>query len=310
MRLFIDTDIGDDIDDALAIAMAVGAGADIVGVTTVYRDARVRASIAKKLLALSGRSDVHVVAGASEPVKAPYYIGKLNYGADEEPVSEGGGEEAARFMADSAERFGGELTILAIGAQTNLANAITRYPEKMEKAGKIVVMGGCFTVQHNEWNIVCDPGAARIVMESGLNILYVPWDVTKAACVGKDNYERILGYSGGGQAGFIAELVRQWQTRNDYVPLLHDPLALYCCMYPERITTRRLKATVLDEGEACGLTLNLDDYDGFGDKTRVREIEVLSNVDVGDVAREFMRLVYGAAELGKDESKAYAAKVI
>lgn len=42
MRLFIDTDIGDDIDDALAIAMAVGAGADIVGVTTVYRDARVK----------------------------------------------------------------------------------------------------------------------------------------------------------------------------------------------------------------------------------------------------------------------------
>ena len=82
MRLFIDTDIGDDIDDALAIAMAGGAGADIVGVTTVYRDARVRATIAKKLLALSGRSDVHVVAGASELVKAPYYIGKLNYGAD------------------------------------------------------------------------------------------------------------------------------------------------------------------------------------------------------------------------------------
>lgn len=97
MRLFIDTDIGDDIDDALAIAMAVGAGADIVGVTTVYRDARVRATIAKKLLALSGRSDVHVVAGASEPVKAPYYIGKLNYGADEEPVSEGG-DVAREFM--------------------------------------------------------------------------------------------------------------------------------------------------------------------------------------------------------------------
>ena len=77
MRLFIDTDIGDDIDDALAIAMAVESGADIVGVTTVYRDARVRATIVKKLLALSGRSDVHVVAGASEPVKAPYYIGKL-----------------------------------------------------------------------------------------------------------------------------------------------------------------------------------------------------------------------------------------
>lgn len=72
MRLFIDTDIGDDIDDALAIAMAAGAKADIVGVTTVYRDAATRAAIAKKLLALAGYDDVPVVAGASEPIRAPY----------------------------------------------------------------------------------------------------------------------------------------------------------------------------------------------------------------------------------------------
>ena len=66
MRLFIDTDIGDDIDDALAIAMAVGAGADIVGVTTVYRDARVRATIVKKLLALSGRSCLLYTSDAAD----------------------------------------------------------------------------------------------------------------------------------------------------------------------------------------------------------------------------------------------------
>ena len=172
MRLLIDTDIGDDIDDALAIAMATGAKADIIGVTTVYREANARAAIAKKLLALGGLDDVPVIPGASEPVKAPYYIGKLNYGADETPVAGGGAEAAAKFIADSAEKYGSELTILSIGAETNLANAITRYPEKMRNAGKIVVMGGCFYRQHNEWNVVCDPGAARIVMESGLNVLY------------------------------------------------------------------------------------------------------------------------------------------
>lgn len=307
MRLLIDTDIGDDIDDALAIAMATGAKADIIGVTTVYREANARAAIAKKLLALGGLDDVPVIPGASEPVKAPYYIGKLNYGADETPVAGGGAEAAAKFIADSAEKYGSELTVLSIGAETNLANAITRYPGKMRNAGKIVVMGGCFYRQHNEWNVVCDPGAARIVMESGLNVLYVPWDITKTACVGKDNYERILSYSGGGQAGFIAELMRQWSTRNDYVPLLHDPLALYCCLYPERIGTGEIKATVLDEGETCGLTLNLDDYDGFYDKSRAREVEILTEVDVDDAAREFMRLVYGAAVLTEKRNEAYAA---
>lgn len=310
MRLFIDTDIGDDIDDALAIAMAAGAKADIVGVTTVYRDAATRAAIAKKLLALAGYDDIPVVSGASEPIRAAYYIGKLNYGADETPVKTGGAEAAAKFIADSAEKYGGDLTILSIGAETNVANAILRYPDKMRKAGRIVVMGGCFYCQHNEWNIVCDPGAARIVMESGLNVLYVPWDVTRTACVGSDNYERILGYGGGGQAGFIAKLMREWKTRNDYVPLLHDPLALYCCLFPDRIKTGKLKATVLDEGETCGLTLNLNDYEGFGDRSRVNTIEILTEIDCGDVAREFMRLVYDVPAANKSKNEAYAAKQI
>ena len=307
MRLLIDTDIGDDIDDALAIAMAVGAKADVIGVTTVYRDAGVRAAIAKKLLALSGLNDVPVIAGASEPVKAPYYIGKLNYGADEQPLAEDG-EAAAKFIADCALKYGGDLTILSIGAETNVANAITRYPEEMKNVGRIVVMGGCFYRQHNEWNIVCDPGAARIVMESGLNILYVPWDVTRTVCIGSDNYERILGYFGGGQAGFISELVRQWKTRNNYVPLLHDPLALYCCIFPERIITGKLIATVLDGGEACGLTLNLNDYEGFRDESSAREIEILTEVDITDVVNEFMRLVYDAPVLTEKRNEVYMAK--
>ena len=54
MRLLIDTDIGDDIDDALAIAMATGAKADIIGVTTVYREANARAAIAKNCLRSAG----------------------------------------------------------------------------------------------------------------------------------------------------------------------------------------------------------------------------------------------------------------
>lgn len=101
--------------------------------------------------------------------------------------------------------------------------------------------------------------------------------------------------------------MRQWRTRNDYVPLLHDPLALYCCLYPERIGTGEITATVLDEGETCGLTLNLDDYDGFYDKSRARKNVILTEVDVDDAAREFMRLVYGAAVLTEKRNEVYAA---
>jgi purine nucleosidase len=65
-RIFIDTDIGTDVDDALALA-ATTLDAQLLGVTTVHADASLRARIATRLLRLAGRPDVPVVAGASLP---------------------------------------------------------------------------------------------------------------------------------------------------------------------------------------------------------------------------------------------------
>src|SRR5262249_17841594 len=68
--ILLDTDIGDDIDDAFALALALASPEiDLRGVTTVSGDAHTRALIACRLLHAVGRDDVPVAPGA--PAREP-----------------------------------------------------------------------------------------------------------------------------------------------------------------------------------------------------------------------------------------------
>ena len=63
-KIILDTDIGDDIDDALALAFAIMSGKlEILGVTTVFRNAEQRAELACCLLEALGRTDIPVYSG-------------------------------------------------------------------------------------------------------------------------------------------------------------------------------------------------------------------------------------------------------
>ena len=119
-KIIIDTDIGDDIDDAYAIALAVRLRAfDILGVTTVYRNSFQRAKIASALLKRLGRGEVSVYAGEDYPRKEQFRVEefeeKLPDGRpviphyspefEEMPVRDG---NAAAFLAEQAEKYPGE----------------------------------------------------------------------------------------------------------------------------------------------------------------------------------------------------------
>ncbi|MCC7208417.1 MAG: nucleoside hydrolase, partial [Anaerolineae bacterium] len=71
-RIILDTDIGTDVDDAIALSLAaLSPELRIEGVTTVHADAALRARIARRILDLAGRADIPVVAGASQPLQMP-----------------------------------------------------------------------------------------------------------------------------------------------------------------------------------------------------------------------------------------------
>jgi inosine-uridine nucleoside N-ribohydrolase len=70
--IILDTDIGDDIDDALALALALQSPElDVRAVTTVIDDTETRTRLAWKELGLYGRHDIPLATGASEPLLDP-----------------------------------------------------------------------------------------------------------------------------------------------------------------------------------------------------------------------------------------------
>ena len=68
-KAIIDTDIGDDIDDAFALALALSSPEiEVKAITTVYGDVYKRGMLASRLLSAMGREDIPIALGCSNPL--------------------------------------------------------------------------------------------------------------------------------------------------------------------------------------------------------------------------------------------------
>ena len=203
-KVILDTDIGDDIDDAIALALAVNrAEIDLVGVVTTYRNSYMRAKIAMALLDGWNRMDIPVCIGNDDPLKQAYYyfpyekrdekgkpiIGHYeDYMKDFQECSESGLE----FMARAVRENPNEITLVAIGPLTDVAKFIQEYPTEYALLKEVVIMGGRFDEDRAEWNIKCDPEAAAIVLASEQKIRLVPLDVTLKCVFSKEQVAWLL----------------------------------------------------------------------------------------------------------------------
>ena len=92
--------------------------------------------------------------------------------------------DAPGFLLETIRRFPEELTLIATGPLTNVAQAIQRDVETMRRLRALTVMGGAIRVPGNvgpvsEFNFAVDPEAAAIVLGAGLPMTLVPLDVTE-----------------------------------------------------------------------------------------------------------------------------------
>ena len=242
--VWLDTDIGDDVDDAYCLVLAaLWPRIQLVGVSTVHGGALSRAYLASKLLALCGRRDVPVFPGNMREGESPQIDWALdrNYSPP--------GKLAAEAICEAANKYAGKLVLVTIGALTNAAEAFRRDPALADKLARVIIMGGWvnwggpFPPKHPEYNIACDPPAARQVFQSAKNITMVGLDVTMQARLEKPWLDKIAA-AGKPWTDALVELTRRWGHR---VPVLHDPLAFsmiadnFCRLEPRRIE-------VLDDG--------------------------------------------------------------
>jgi purine nucleosidase len=303
--LILDTDIGTDADDALALAFALRhPEIDLRAVTTVSGDTVRRGHIAKKLLRLAGRDDIEVAAG--DP--AEYRQGSRSAWMGHEgdgllapgetlPLSP---RDAVTLIVEECGA-GVAMQIATVGMQTNVAAAAERDPELPRRVARLAVMGGVFapvrflgiglepTVDHN---LNVDPSAAVRALNAGFRTLYVPCDVTFGAWLERRHLDALRG--GDALCRALAQQVDVWtrvlrrrageRLPEDCVALLHDPLTVACVVDRRFVTSATMPVTV---------ALHHADARTFIDPAAGQPAEVITSVDARGFADFWLDTVLG-----------------
>lgn len=106
-KIIIDTDIGDDVDDAFALALAVRSPElQVLGVTTTFGDTEARAKIVDRFLGEVGRAEIPVLAGRATATKNP--MSQRKYGESGHFAKSSHGD-AVEFLLDQIRKYPGRL---------------------------------------------------------------------------------------------------------------------------------------------------------------------------------------------------------
>jgi len=283
--VILDTDIGDDIDDALALAFALQSPElDVRAVVTVLQQRERRADLVWKILQLYGRTDVPVGMGAEQPLVAPPRTGEVRQTAalgPQDRMPEAQRRNGLQLIIETCLRSPEKITLLAYGPLTNVALALKAEPRLVQRIERLVLMNGVFFRPRLEYNTLRDPEAAAIVFGSGLPVVTVGLDVTMQCRLEAAHMAR-LEASPLQTVKFLRELIGLWQGgRNEQRPVLHDPLAVAVAFRPDLVKLERGRVEVETRGQperTYGMTLFRPDPKGL--------VEVASEVQ----ARCFIEL--------------------
>ena len=270
--VLFDTDIGSDVDDALALGLLLAAreALELVAVTTVGRCGAIRARVAASLLARAGRGDIEVCIGEQRPLLRAE--DRFNWFDHEErciatgalaPISD---EPAAARIVRAAREVPG-LELVAVGPMTNLARAVAIDPELPHRVARLTIMGGhvrearigrLVCAPGIDYNLCSDPEASVAVLGAGFPTTLVTADVTLQTWMTERDLAR-LG-AGGPVARLLADQVRLWRPVQqriftgffggtlaaDNCAFLHDPLTVLALFdeAPLRFEALRIVATI------------------------------------------------------------------
>ncbi|ABU58566.1 Inosine/uridine-preferring nucleoside hydrolase [Roseiflexus castenholzii DSM 13941] len=282
IRLVLDTDIGTDVDDCLALALILTSPEfHLEGVTCVYGDVLLRSRMVRKLLNLRGRTATPVFAGASQPLLEllPVYwaghegIGLLNE-SDHTLAPEA--DHAVDYLVRTVMSNPGQIHLAAIGPLTNVALALKREPRMVQALAGLTIMGGAcrgyesLHINYVEHNIRCDPEAAHIVFSSGAPISLVPLDATLQTRIRPSDVERIRSAGTPFHVAVADQVALYPPFRARGFTHLHDPLAVATILSPDLVTWRALHVDVETGGRlTAGMTLMREPSDGVPDNARV-----------------------------------------
>jgi len=272
-RVIFDTDIG--IDDAMALLfLHFAPGAELAAITTVAGNADLD-DVTRNALVVAERFgiDAPVFRGAPGPLGAalgggyPDFVHGRN-GLGDVPLPAPGrraeSRPAAEAIVDLARRQPGELSVVAVGRLTNLADALALEPALPGLLRELVVMGGVFGFHGHRGNVSPvteanfggDPLAADRVLGAGIAATVVGLDVTQETVMDEAFIDALVARAG--EAGaFIRAITRHYfdfyeGLGNGRQCPIHDSSAVACLLQPGLYQTVEGPVRVVTDGVALG----------------------------------------------------------
>jgi purine nucleosidase len=283
--IILDTDIGDDIDDAFALLFALKCSElELETVTVVWGDVETRAKLASKLISTLGLK-TPVASGSSQsllgfkPGWKPCQAEVLKQGEAFSNILETPAWNIISKKACEIEN----LNLVSIGPMTNVALTLLFEPG-FSKRVSLTSMAGVFKGSGAEYNVKCDPEALSLVLKSGLNPLLVGLDVTMK-CVMPASMVEKLKASGKPEHRLVSAMLDAWTGGTGFrQPVLHDPLALATLVDSRIVTVEKTRVDVELKGEHTrGFTVLTDG---------VPNASVCLSVDVDRFLRLFEEVVF------------------
>jgi len=337
--LILDVDTG--IDDSLALLYAAASPeAELVAVTCVGGnvDAHQVERNTRSVLELAGRTDVEVALGRDRPLvkpietapetHGPHGLGYAELPPPSRPLSERNGVD---LIVDEARRRPGEITLVTLGPLTNLALALLREPALPRMLKGWILMGGTYRIPGNtapttEWNIHCDPDAAKIAFTAWGESAEVHGhprpvalglDVTEQAKITPDHVVALARAAGStpddslalahGEnpmlatrsvasnpiVRYVADALRfymEFHAHYDgfYGAFIHDPLAVAAALDPSLVRTR---AATVDVELGGTLTTGETVTDWRGVWKRPPNVDVAVEADAPEFLRRLVERV-------------------
>ncbi len=263
----IDTDIGDDIDDVLALALALcSPEIELLGVTTVFGDTQKRAHLAAHVLEVYRHKEIPVAAGQQVPLLLSHRPSGVPQAAILDPCTSN--DVLSRFTApeliiETAMANHGNITLFCLGPLTNIATALLIQPRLFLAIKNIVMIGGTTGFPISERNMRSDAQAAKIVLSSGIPITLLGWNITMQCQLRESDIEKIH-YQITPQTRLLSQLLAIWQRHrprwHPRLPFLHDPLAIVAFCAPELFHFEVMTMRVFTRGlfKGCMLPRKLD----------------------------------------------------
>jgi inosine-uridine nucleoside N-ribohydrolase len=279
--IIIDTDfVMPPADDGMAVMLALQSPeVEILGITTVAGNDSVERASADvlRLLEIAHQESIPVFQGADMPLvreKSEFAVRAYgNWYSNEPPPAPPGGfaakqaerESAVDFIVTTVRSRPRQVTLVALGPLTNIAQAIRAEPDVAASVKRLVIMGGAVALlpdgagnltPNAEFNFWVDPEAAYVTLRSGIPIELSPLNVSRKSALTRDWYERMVATQTPLTQLLKDTLGSRFVNEPDSSWHMYDQIAMASVIDPSLVLKERLYVDVnIDHGISYGVSV-------------------------------------------------------